>query len=119
YGTLYVTGSGNRVLIAENSATEALRESGKVYMWEDSLASPVAIPGMSASERVNWSMLSGNRIIMKSGYKGYIWDLETDTIHQIDLRELNAINATGMSTRGFSGLVLQEDELYWREMQLK
>lgn len=119
YGTLYITGSGNRVLIAENSAAEALRESGKVYMWEDSLASPVAIPGMSASERVNWSMLSGNRIIMKSGYKGYIWDLETDTIHQIDLRELNAINATGMSTQGFSGLVLQEDELYWREMRLK
>lgn len=119
YGTLYITGSGNRVLIAENSATESLRESGKVYMWEDSLVSPVAIPGMSASESVNWSMLSGNRIIMKSGYKGYIWDLETDIIHKIDLRELNAINATGMSTQGFSGLVLREDGLYWREMRLK
>ena len=119
YGALYITGSGDRVLIAENSATESLSESGKVYMWEDSLVSPVAIPGMSASEAVNWSMLSGNHIIMKSGYKGYIWDLETDTIHKLDLRKLNAINSTGMSTQGFSGLVLQEDGLYWREMRLK
>lgn len=119
YGALFITGSGNRVLIAENSATESLSESGKVYMWEDSLVSPVAIPGMSASEAVNWSMLSGNHIIMKSGYKGYIWDLETDTIHKLDLRKLNAINSTGMSAQGFSGLVLQEDGLYWREMRLK
>ncbi|MDE5894001.1 MAG: hypothetical protein K2H45_13865 [Acetatifactor sp.] len=119
YGALYITGSGDRVLIAENSATESLSESGKVYMWADSLVSPVAIPGMSASEAVNWSMLSGNHIIMKSGYKGYIWDLETDTIHKLDLRKLNAINSTGMSTQGFSGLVLQEDGLYWREMRLK
>lgn len=119
YGALYITGSGDRVLIAENSATESLSESGKVYMWEDSLVSPVAIPGMSASEAVNWSMLSGNHIIMKSGYKGYIWDLETDTIHKLDLRKLNAINSTGMSTQGFSGLVLKEDGLYWREMRLK
>lgn len=119
YSTPYITGSGSRVLIAENSFSEALRESGKIYVWDDSLTVPVAIPGMSASEIIHWSMLSDDRVIMKSGYKGYIWDLETDILYTLDLRQLNAINATGMSTRGFSGLVLMEDELYWREMRLK
>lgn len=118
YGILNVGGSGNRVLIAENSSEVPLPESGKIYMWEDSLSSAVPIPGWTASNHVWFSMLSGSRMLMYSAENGYIWDLETDRFHIADFSKLLETSKVGMSSEGFSGLVLQEDGMHWREIRL-
>lgn len=118
YGILNVGGSGNRVLIAENSSEVPLPESGKIYMWEDSLSSAVPIPGWTASNHVWFSMLSGSRVLMYSAKNGYIWDLETDRFHIADFSKLLETSKVGMSSEGFSGLVLQEDGMHWREIRL-
>lgn len=128
YGILTINGNENKVLIAENAYDEPLEESGKIYIWEKGLLSnAVTIPGWSASTPVNYPLLSGNRIIMLSTEHGYIWDLETDIIHSLAIRWYNienfsgltATNGFGLSSRGFSGLMLREDGMHWVEMRLK
>lgn len=118
YGILNVGGSGNRVLIAENSSEVPLKESGKIYMWEESLCSAVPIPGRTASDHVWFSMLSGNHILMYSAKYGYIWDLETDMFHIAVFSKLLETSKVGMSSKGFSGLILLEDGMHWREIRL-